>query len=594
MNISFGTRLIVLVTGMLVAAVIVTTLLLGWSTRQALLEEAEATGEGVARLLARSATLAQEIPGDVEEAISDQMVAQALLAAHFIDAAEQAGLSPDEINDTLREIVDQTTLDEFWITDEVGFAYLHNIEGVEFTFSPDPEEQPQASLFWPLLTDEEEAVVQEARAREVDERVFKYVGVGGVDQPRIVQVGYEATYLEALADRVGLPRTVDNLLGGGDIDALWVLNEDLDTISSATVLGADVNAAPDEAEMEVVGSVLSTGEAQSILAGGVLSVMAPMVAADGTLVGVAVVRLPTDRLQDTLGTLVWTALIIALGIVLVGAGVSVWMARREAAPVLVMKTAKERMESELNVAADIQMSMLPLEFPAFPDRHEFSIHATLEPAREVGGDFYDFFLIDEDHLCFCIADVSDKGVPAALFMAVTKTLIKSHASPDSSPASILTAANEDLFEDNESSMFVTVFLCILDLRTGSLVYTNAGHNPPYIKTSRGDVVILDERHGPVAGAVGGVAYGEDYRQLDPGDYVILFTDGVTEAMNSSHELYSEEALESLLEETTLESSEQAIGLIFASVRDHAGSAEQSDDITVLTLEFVGAPVTSSV
>ncbi len=384
MNISFGTRLIVLVTGMLVVAVIVTTLLLGWSTRQALLDEAEATGEGVARLLARSATLAQEIPGDVEQANSDQMVAQALLAAHFVEAAEQAGLSPDEINDTLREIVDQTTLDEFWITDEVGFAYLHSIEGVEFTFSPDPEEQPQASLFWPLLTDEEEAVVQDARTREIDDRVFKYVGVGGVDQPRIVQVGYEAIYLDALADRVGLPRTVDNLLGGGDIDALWVLNEDLDTVSSATILGADVNAAPDEAEMEVVGSVLSTGEAQSILAGGVLSVMAPMVAEDGTLVGVAVVRLPTDRLQDTLGTLLRTALIIALGIVLVGAAVSIWMARREAAPVLVMKTAKERMEGELNVAADIQMSMLPLDFPAFPDRGEFSIYATLEPAREVG------------------------------------------------------------------------------------------------------------------------------------------------------------------------------------------------------------------
>ena len=266
--------------------------------------------------------------------------------------------------------------------------------------------------------------------------------------------------------------------------------------------------------------------------------------------------------------------------------------RKEAEEVL--RLAKERMEDELNVAADIQMSMLPLEFPAFPDRQEFSVHAMLEPAREVGGDFYDFFLIDADHLCFCIADVSDKGVPAALFMAVTKTLIKSHASPDSSPASILTAANEELCEDNESSMFVTIFLCILDLRTGSLVYTNAGHNPPYIKTSRGDVVILDERHGPVAGAVAGVAYGEDDRQLDPGDYVVLFTDGVTEAMNPNHELYSEEALESLLEETTLESSEQATALIFESVRDHAGSAEQSDDITVLTLEFVGAPVTSSV
>jgi sigma-B regulation protein RsbU (phosphoserine phosphatase) len=265
--------------------------------------------------------------------------------------------------------------------------------------------------------------------------------------------------------------------------------------------------------------------------------------------------------------------------------------RKEAEKVL--RLAKERMEGELNVAAKIQKSMLPLEFPAFPSRQEFSVHAILEPAWEVGGDFYDFFLIDDSHLCFCVADVSDKGVPAALFMAVTKTLIKAHAIPDSSPATILTAVNNELCFRNESSMFVTLFLCILDLRSGSLTYTNAGHNPPYIKTNRGEVVALDNRHGPVAGLVPRVEYGEDRRQLDPGDLVVLFTDGVTEAMNSSHEFYSEEALESLLTESTLATAEQATALIFASVSDHVGSAEQSDDITVLALEFTGGPTVGS-
>ena len=211
----------------------------------------------------------------------------------------------------------------------------------------------------------------------------------------------------------------------------------------------------------------------------------------------------------------------------------------------------------------------------------------------MGGDFYDFFLIDDNHLCFCVADVSDKGVPAALFMAVTKTLIKAHASPDSSPATIVTAVNEELCIRNKSSMFVTLFLCILDLRSGSLTYTNAGHNPPYIKTNRGEVIALDNRHGLVAGAVPGVEYGEDRSQLDPGDFVVLFTDGVTEAMNSSHEFYSEEALESLLMESTLASAQQATELIFASVSNHVGSAEQSDDITVLAIEFIGGSTVGS-
>lgn len=252
-----------------------------------------------------------------------------------------------------------------------------------------------------------------------------------------------------------------------------------------------------------------------------------------------------------------------------------------------VKAARDRMEGELNVAAEIQMSMLPLEFPAFPDRREFSIHAMLQPAREVGGDFYDFFLIDHDHLCFCVGDVSDKGVPAALFMAVTKTLIESHAANDRSPASIMTAVNNELCVHNESSMFVTIFLCILDLRTGELVYTNAGHNPPYVKTGDGELITLDERHGLVAGAVAGVAYGEDRKRLAPGDYMILFTDGVTEAMSPEHELYSDEALERLLAESTMLSTEQGVGLIYDSVVAHQGSATQSDDITILTLAFEG-------
>ena len=142
------------------------------------------------------------------------------------------------------------------------------------------------------------------------------------------------------------------------------------------------------------------------------------------------------------------------------------------------RSAKERMESELNIGRDIQMSMVPVNFPPFPDRTEFTIYATLQPAREVGGDFYDFFLIDDDLLCVCVGDVSGKGVPSALFMAVTKTLIKSMAKNDSSPASILTHVNDELSHNNESSMFVTIFLAIMNVSNGQLTYCNAGHNPP--------------------------------------------------------------------------------------------------------------------
>ena len=242
---------------------------------------------------------------------------------------------------------------------------------------------------------------------------------------------------------------------------------------------------------------------------------------------------------------------------------------------------------ELNIARDIQMSMVPLEFPAFPNRPEFSIHATLEPAREVGGDFYDFFLIDDDHLCFCVGDVSDKGAGAALFMAVTTTLIKTHASVDSSPASIMTAVSDALAQNNDSAMFVTIFLAILDLRSGDMVYCNAGHNPPYIKKQSGELVTLDQRHGLVAGALGGVTYAEDVIRLENGDSVVAFTDGVTEAFDADGELYSDPRLVSLLEDSTWDSSEQAVQLVYGSVVDYRGDADQSDDITVLSTVFRG-------
>ncbi len=252
-----------------------------------------------------------------------------------------------------------------------------------------------------------------------------------------------------------------------------------------------------------------------------------------------------------------------------------------------LTAAKERMEDELNIGRDIQMSMLPLEFPAFPNRSEFSIYAMLQPALEVGGDFYDMFLIDDDHLCFVVADVSDKGVPAALFMAVSKTLVKSHAAADLSPASILTAVNAELAAHNDSSMFVTIFLCVLNIQTGQLTYTNAGHNPPYIKTSSDGLITLDQRHGPVAGAIDGVAYGQSVAQLESGDYVVLFTDGVTEAMSPERELYSEARLEALLESTVMVTTEHVVDLVFDAVVEHADTANQSDDITVLAVEFQG-------
>jgi sigma-B regulation protein RsbU (phosphoserine phosphatase) len=253
------------------------------------------------------------------------------------------------------------------------------------------------------------------------------------------------------------------------------------------------------------------------------------------------------------------------------------------------RTAKERMESELNIGREIQMSMLPLVFPAFPGRTDFDVHAALHPAREVGGDFYDLFLIDENHFCFCVGDVSGKGVPAALFMAVTKTLIKSRAANDLSPASILSHVNSELSQRNESCMFVTVFLGILELATGKVAYSNAGHNPPYLRRLSGDLIRIDQRHGPVIGAAEGLAYKQDEIGLTAGDLLFLYTDGVTEAMNVRSELYGEERLRELLAASAHGTVEEAVRVGTDDVWAYQGEAEQADDVTVLAVSYFGRP-----
>ena len=249
--------------------------------------------------------------------------------------------------------------------------------------------------------------------------------------------------------------------------------------------------------------------------------------------------------------------------------------------------AKERMESELKIARNIQMSFLPKRFPPFPDIEAFTLHAALEPAWEVGGDLYDFFMMDDRHLFFSVGDVSGKGVPAALFMAVSKTLVKGIAEQDMDPATILDKVNQELYVDNEAMLFVTMFCGILDITTGELVFSNAGHNPPAIVPSKGNPYWLKLPPGLFLGIMDDATYVSDRITLQPGDKIMVFTDGVTEAMNEKDELYSNERLLQLLTEHSCEPPEQLDATIMSSVHSFAGTAPQADDITVLTLEFKG-------
>ena len=251
-------------------------------------------------------------------------------------------------------------------------------------------------------------------------------------------------------------------------------------------------------------------------------------------------------------------------------------------------TAEEqRVSTELALAARIQEDLLPNEFPAFPGRKDFDIYAGMDPAKEVGGDFYDFFLIDDTHLGLVIADVSGKGVPAALFMMGSKILVENYTMEGKSPSEVLCTVNEQICSHNHQEMFVTVWLGILDTVTGKIVAANAGHEYPAVQYSGGSFELLKDKHSFVIGGMDGIGIKEYELQLTPGSRLFLYTDGVPEATNADNRLFGTERMISALNEEPAASPEIILKNVRRRVDEFVQDAEQFDDLTMLCLEYKG-------
>lgn len=250
---------------------------------------------------------------------------------------------------------------------------------------------------------------------------------------------------------------------------------------------------------------------------------------------------------------------------------------------------KERLGAELDLATRIQESALPTIFPPFPDRKEFDIYASMGPAKEVGGDFYDFFLIDEDHLGLVIADVSGKGVPAALFMMISKTIIKTYtqAGGINNPAEILSLVNEQLSANNDADMFVTVWLAIITISTGELISANAGHEYPAIRRANGEFELIHDKHGMPLASMGGLRYRNYVDTLNKGDMIFVYTDGVTEATDTENELFGEERLIKALNSTVSDNCSEVLNTVRNAIDDFVKEAPQFDDITMLSFRYDG-------
>ena len=248
---------------------------------------------------------------------------------------------------------------------------------------------------------------------------------------------------------------------------------------------------------------------------------------------------------------------------------------------------EERVRTELDMASRIQKGVLPDSFPAFPDRQEFDLYASMEPAKEIGGDFYDFFLIDDDHLCLMIADVSGKGVPAALFMMASKSILANNAMMGKSPSEILYDSNNAICVNNKLEMFVTVWVGILEISTGNLSAANAGHEYPALKKGDNEYAIFKDRHSFVLGGAEGMKFKEYELKLEPGDKLFVYTDGVPEANDPDGNMFKVERVISALNLDPDASPERTLGAVRGEISKFVRDAEQFDDMTMLCLEYKG-------
>ncbi len=281
------------------------------------------------------------------------------------------------------------------------------------------------------------------------------------------------------------------------------------------------------------------------------------------------------------------ALVLIIAAVVIAALVHMYIQRRMHALEIKHReeAEKERIEGELAMASRIQSGMLPHEFPPFPDRKEFDIFASMEPAKEIGGDFYDYFFVDDDHLCVVMADVSGKGVPAALFMMVSKAIFQSVGGMCSSAADIMTKANELICSNNQEEMFVTVWIGVLEISTGKLKAANAGHEYPAVRQPDGNFELLKDKHGFVVGGMSGVRYKEYEVQMEPGSKIFLYTDGVPEATDANTEMFGTDRMIEALNRDPAAAPEGVLKNVRTAVNEFVKEAEQFDDLTMLCLEY---------
>lgn len=648
------TRVFLITTAIMSVSLLAVLLVTGILARTSVIDQATSDVELLAEVIERTIERDAMVPNAVEKLVGEDMATTASAIAGWVAATDSSELTQAPLRGQFKALVERTNLDEIWVTDEQGNAFLTTVDGVDFTFNPSPEVQPQASQFYPLLQGEVALVVQETRKREIDDRWFKYVGVAGIDSPRIVQVGREASDINSFRMALGISDLVRTLLGQSSIEAIYIADQNLVPHRGDDIhmLGLSGFSSPEKALMQ---RMFAEGATVTEIDGDSINVASPIRTLGSSLLGTAsegafYVSLSRAELDELLARILRVSLLLLVAGGVFAVLVSYAVSKRVATPIWELTKAatavqrgnyryverlgsdetdetelgrlkrvfqdmasrveireqeldglvqarteeirtKNRLleksqaviEEQLLLARELQQATLPSQFPAPVDA--LTGAARMKPALQVGGDFYDSFPVAGGRIGVVIADVSGKGVAAAFFAATAKNALREIALIEPSPAAALTQVNETLLEQNPILLFVTLNYAVFDVVSKQVTFATAGHPSPIVSNGAGKTRRIDCPQNPALGIVSGMVWEEVIFQLEANESVVFFTDGISEAENSEHEEYSEEAFEALLESLDTSDPEALLDGIFRQVSQHAGDAPQSDDITAAVVAF---------
>lgn len=651
---SFQARVVLLVLTVALAATALAVLVSRHYAEMAVWEQAGADAELVALTISKSLQLSSELPEAFERSLEQDMLATAQMLAEYVALGERYRVPREKMLEAIERAIPESSVSEIWITDAKGRVVYSVPRDVSFTFSPDPKVQPQASAFWALLTGQATRVTQPLHSRDLDGKSFKYVGVAGVDGPRIIQVGSQHEFVMNMRNRFSVSRVGEELLRKHVlIRPLIVLDAHLQPLGEQTESASGEPDAGSGSPKSGLNTEQVSLAQQALESGAMIKAMEP---------DAAVVYMPF-RLDPDKGHGVFVAafsredldrimrdqqiLMVTLGLAtVVAASVVGWLvslpltqrlvritaaargiergdfgrlaqltpdlSRRDEIGVLgravhtmgqevrnrqtlleqevsqrtrelaernqALATAQAIITQELDLARQLQLGILPAAFPTLAG---WKGAARIRMQQQMGGDFFDFIERPDGTLALVMADVSGKGISAAFFMAMVRTSLLHHLGRGETPARSLAAANEELCCANPLNLFVTAFVAVLHPVTGELEMSNAGHNPPLHRMVDGQVKRCDGPGDLALGVMPGYVYATDHGVLAPGEYLVTYTDGVTEAFNTAGDAFGMERLiRWLAARPSFEAPEYMVEGLFDEVRRFEADAPQADDTTV--------------